>query len=146
MKIQTRDFGEIEINTEEIITFCSGIYGFEDYKNFVLLYDDTVDAPFTWLQSTEEKNICFILAEAEAVGILGYHPKLTIETRSMLELGNDEPVYRLITVIPEKFEDASVNLKSPIVLNVKTKMAAQVILEDNYPIRARLMPQKEGAR
>lgn len=146
MKIVTRDFGELDIDGEEVISFCQGLYGFEQYKSFVLLYDDEIGLPFTWLQSTEEQSLCFVLADAAEIGFADYKPSVTAETRVMLGLGGDEPVYRLIMTIPEAMEDATVNLKSPIVLNTKNKIAAQVILEEKYPIRARLVPHKEGAR
>ncbi|MEG0271889.1 MAG: flagellar assembly protein FliW [Hydrogenoanaerobacterium sp.] len=147
MKIETRNFGALEIDEKEIITFCTGIYGFEEYKEYVLLYDDDIGLPFMWLQSVKAKDVCFILTDAETVGITDYAPHLSAETRIELKLyGDDEPVFRLITVVPEHFIDATVNLKSPVVLNPKNKLASQVILDENYPIKARLVPQTEGAK
>ena len=52
MKIETRDFGEMEIDPKEVVEFLSPIYGFENLRRFVLLYDDNIP-PFTWLQSIE---------------------------------------------------------------------------------------------
>ena len=40
MNIITRDFGEIEINEEDIITFTQPVIGFDDYKKFVILHDE----------------------------------------------------------------------------------------------------------
>ena len=42
MKIETRDFGEMEIDPEEVVEFLSPIYGFENLRRFVLLYDDKI--------------------------------------------------------------------------------------------------------
>ena len=33
MKILTRDFGEVEINEEDIFTFDEKIFGFEEYTD-----------------------------------------------------------------------------------------------------------------
>jgi len=63
MEIKTRDFGMIDIDENEIITFEDPIFGFETIKKYVLLYDDSVGGQLMWLQSTEEQNICFILLD-----------------------------------------------------------------------------------
>lgn len=145
MKIQTRDFGELQINPEEIIFFRSAIYGFEDLTQFVLLYDDDIQSPFTWLQSTQDKDVCFILVAPELVGFGSYELNLPADSKKLLELEQgQEPVCRVIAVIPADFKEATVNLKSPIVINTVRKCAAQVILEQDYPIRARLMPKEGG--
>ena len=38
MKIKTRDYGEIDINEDDILTFVEPIFGFEEYKKFVFLF------------------------------------------------------------------------------------------------------------
>jgi flagellar assembly factor FliW len=44
-------------------------------------------------------------------------------------------------VLKEKIEESVANLKSPIVINVRTRQAKQIILENNnYPIRCKLFP------
>ena len=37
MKIETRDFGTMEISEEQILEFPNGIYAFEDAKRFALI-------------------------------------------------------------------------------------------------------------
>ena len=39
MIIKTKVFGEIDLDESKIITFEKGILGFEDFKQFTLLYD-----------------------------------------------------------------------------------------------------------
>ena len=43
MKIDTKYFGEIEIDDGKIIHFENGIMGFEEYKDFTLLYDSEAE-------------------------------------------------------------------------------------------------------
>lgn len=141
MKIKTRDFGEIEIDPAEVVEFLSPIYGFEELRRFALLYDDSVPGPFTWLQSLDDIKICFILMDPEAIRP-GYAPQLPKDTRALLKLREGEDViWRAIAVIPQDFADATVNLKSPVVINPAGKCAAQIILDADYPIRARLMEE-----
>ena len=40
MKIGTKYFGNIEIGEEKIIHFENGVLGFEDYKDYTILYDN----------------------------------------------------------------------------------------------------------
>ena len=50
MKLQTRDLGEIEISEQDIVTFTGPIFGFEQYRRFVFLYEEEISEHFIWLQ------------------------------------------------------------------------------------------------
>ena len=56
MKINTRVFGEIEIDESKTIHFPAGIIGFPDMTDFVLIHDEEEgnEAPIKWLQSLQE--------------------------------------------------------------------------------------------
>lgn len=139
MKIRTRDFGEVEIVSEEVITFRQPIYGFEQLSRYVLLSDELTEGQFMWLQSTEDERICFIVADPQLL-VKKYHPSVTEEIKRLIELNAEsEMTCRVIVVIPEEFKKATVNLKSPIIINNRNKCAAQIILEEDYPIREYLL-------
>ena len=46
MKIGTKYFGNIEIGEEKIIHFENGVLGFEDYKDYTILYDNEKEKSF----------------------------------------------------------------------------------------------------
>ena len=50
---------------------------------------------------------------------------------------NDKTNLQVLCIarVPEDYKETTVNLKSPIVINMDTKKAAQVILPKNYPYR-----------
>ena len=53
--------------------------------------------------------------------------------------------YILVTVtVPKKVEDFSVNLKAPIVINMATNKGAQVITEDDYPVKYKIYDLLKG--
>ena len=56
MRIQTKWFGEIEIDKDKVITFDRGIIGFDEFKQFTIVYDAQKDAQSStmWLQSLDE--------------------------------------------------------------------------------------------
>lgn len=142
VKVKTRDFGEVEVNTEDIISFEQKIFGFDRYTDFIMLYDDEFNGEYAWLQSVEEPELCFIIANPELL-IKDYDPCYPPEVKSVLGSGTYEKW--LIMVVKESIEDSTVNLKSPIIINFEKHRAMQVILEDEYPVRYRLFDngQKE---
>ena len=58
MKIQTKNFGEVEIADDKIITFDKGIIGFPELKHFTMLHDEEKgsSAGIRYLQSIEEPS------------------------------------------------------------------------------------------
>ena len=133
--IKTRDFEEVEIDTEAVLKFSDGLFAFENSKNFALLSPlGEGDYPM-WLQSTEDENLCFIVFSPYAV-MEEYKPTITEEMKKMIELDNEDDLrFLVIAVVPENFKKSTVNLKSPIIVNNKKGTAAQVILEDDYQLR-----------
>ena len=140
MTIETRDFGVLDIDEKEMLSFVLPVFGFESLTKYVLLRDDEAGPGLLWLQSIEEPDVCFILLDPEEVG-LEYNPEVAAETVRALKL-EQAPMVRLIAVIPQNFKETTVNLKSPVLINLNNKTAAQVILEADYPIRMRLFDEE----
>lgn len=140
MKLQTRDFGEVEIDKRDIVDFVQPIYGFEEYKKFVFLYQEEISKHFIWLQSTEEPELCFILVDP---GLITEQYQPQIPSDAAEALGDDSYMCWLLTSIREPFEESTVNLKSPIVINPAKHTAVQIILEEDFPIRYPLFQKEE---
>ena len=126
MKLNTRHFGEIEVEQENIIRFPHGVLGFQDQKRFVIIYNPNPELPFHWLQSVDDGNLTFVIcspflfAEKYEFDI----PE-TVENELELEMPEDVLIYS-ITVIPEDMKDTTINLKAPLVINTKKKIAMQI--------------------
>lgn len=140
MKIQSRDFGEIEIASEDIITFASPIYGFENLTKYVLLYVDD-NTKLVWLQSLENPSICFTMVDPREVDG-SYHPMLNPRDYNLL--GQGDYLCWLIVVVADEVKNSTVNMKSPIVINRDKHIALQTILDGDYPIRRPLVNEGEG--
>lgn len=135
MQIQTRDFDVIEINENEIFHFEEPILGFEAFRDFILISDPDIGEAFIWLQSTENANICFITIDFKSSGIsFDYHLDSAIQTK----LGEGEYQTLGCLVIDQEFTQSTVNMKCPIFLNNQTHKAAQVLLNEDYPIKCKL--------
>lgn len=141
MRYQTRDFGEVEIDSGQILHFCQPVYGFDDYISYAVLHDPEVGAEVAWLQSLDEPDLCFVLVSPQAVPA-AYRPQFPEGLPNLL--GEGELEYWLIAVIQEDIMKSTVNLKSPVVVNWGTGFGAQVILEGDYPVRYPLMEEAQG--
>ncbi len=135
MKILTRDFGEVEATENDIISFEQKIFGFEEYTDYIMLFDDEFNGEIAWLQSTEEPDLCFIIANP-ALTVNNYEPKFEKEAKKIVGEGTYE--CWLVMVVKEDFKESTVNLKSPIVINLDNQKAMQLILEEKHPIKYRL--------
>lgn len=134
MKINTRDFGEIEIAEHDIITFVQPLYGFEEYSKFVILQDDEV-ANIAWLQSAENSELCFILADASiAVETESYKKYIPESELKKIEADTDFECW-LVMVVKENLKKSTVNLKSPVIINPASEKAMQIILDEDFPVR-----------
>lgn len=135
IKVNTRDFGEIDIENDKIFEFPEGIFAFEDYHKFALLSPLGSGTYPMWLQSLEEKNICFIVFNPIDI-MVNYSPKIDAATRKALGLNADDKIsYLVIAVVPDDYKKTTINLKSPIIVNPNNGRAAQIILEENYQIK-----------
>ncbi len=143
MNVITRDFGEIFVEDSEVLEFVRPIYGFEHLRRFVLLSDESVGKDLVWLQSIEDAEICFILVNP-LVSIRNYTPSILEDV--LIALGAGELVPWCIAIIATDFQDSTLNLKSPIMINPFTKRAAQIVLDEEYPIRQRILAEDAGVR
>jgi len=138
MKYQTRDFGEVEIETGQMLNFSQPVYGFDEFQQYAVLHDPDVGMDIAWLQSLDEPDLCFVLVSAKVVSA-DYQPRFPAELETLIGTGEFE--YWLIAVIQEDITKSTINLKSPVVINWKTGFGAQVILEGDYPVRRPLMEE-----
>lgn len=138
MKINTKNFGEIEIEDEKILDFPAGIMGFEDMKTFTLIYDSEKPDKrnVMWLQSIEEPGFAMPVVNPGYV-IENYNP--TVEDELLKGIGEcaQEDMLVLTTLtVPSDITKMTANLKAPIIINSITKKGCQIIVEnDEYKVK-----------
>lgn len=143
MKIQTTDFGELEVDEENIIDFPRGLFGFEQIKRYVLLHYDAEEGPIMCLQSVSGE-VSFTVVDPFCF-VMGYTPAVGAEELTFLEAKEPgELRYLVIAIIGAEMEQTVINLKSPIVLNPANLRGMQVILtEGDYAQRYPLFPSED---
>ncbi len=135
MVVQTGRFGPIEISTDEIISIPSGILGFSNDQNFCLV-DSGDDTLILWLQSLSNPHLAFPLLEPK-VFKNDYVVRLSAAELRELKLSSikDAAVFTILT-IPSPMSEMTANLKAPVVINTRSKVAKQVVLQENdQPIK-----------
>ncbi len=146
MKFVTKEFGELEINEQDIIKFSRSIYGFEGYTDYIVLKDDPDDS-IMYLQSTEKPDLHFVLVDPYTI-LPDYSPILSQEDIMALGAKNsylDELTYLLIAVIPEDVKKSVVNMINPLVIDPHSRKAIQaVLLNEEYALRYPLFPTEVG--
>ncbi len=141
MRIETRLFGEIEIEEEKIIDFKNGIIGFPDCRRFALIFDlkeDGTPKGISWMQSLDEPGFALPVIDPLLVKE-DYNPY--VEDKGLEHLGGltDENLYVLVTVTAtEDITKLSVNLKAPLIINAEERKGAQIIVEDDFPVKFKI--------
>ena len=138
MKINTKNFGEVEIADEKIITFENGIIGFPDLKRFALLHDEDKgdNVGIRFLQSLDEPAFAMPVMDPLIVKP-DYDPEVNDELLAVAGHINADNILVLVTAtIPGDLTKMSVNLQGPFVINVDEHKACQVIVENSdYPVK-----------
>lgn len=127
MKIETRYFGEMELDESSVLQFAHGIPGFPEEKKFVLL--NIPDNPaFQILQSVQNKNLAFVVTNPHLF-YKDYAFDLDDGTVAQLDIQKPEDVavYGILT-LQEPFEQSTINLQAPVVIHTKNRQAKQVVL------------------
>ena len=136
MLLKTKHFGEIQIEEMKILNFEEGIPSFEQIKKYVLLANGEDESPFRWLQSVDEPNLAFAVVNPFLIKT-DYDIEINDEDTKSLAIENDEDVeVYSILVVPDDISKMSMNLKAPIVINIKRNRGMQVVLDtDKYGVR-----------
>ncbi|HNW93095.1 MAG TPA: flagellar assembly protein FliW [bacterium] len=147
MEITSKPFGKVTVADDSIITVPEGLYGFEEFKRYVMLSNPD-ERPFSWLQAVDNPRLAMVVVNPGEVFGARFAPKpaaadlLALEVQSPANL-----VFCCIVVVPEDPKLMTVNLKGPVALNMATRRARQIILlNEEYTVRHLLLKEMEAAR
>ncbi|CCK81706.1 flagellar assembly protein FliW [Desulfobacula toluolica] len=133
MKINTRRFGEIEIDADKILFMPEGLPGFPGFERFVL-FEDPQSAPFCWFQSMEEPNLALVMLSPFV-----FKPDYEIDLKEFIVSRgwkdiqvDDLLVYVVINIFKgERGKRITANLMGPIIINSINNQAIQVVISDS---------------
>jgi flagellar assembly factor FliW len=145
--LQTPQFGSLEYTPASTLEFLEGLPGFESEHRFVLV-EQPAHHPLVFLQSIQTAGLCFPALPVQVVEA-AYRPELGLNDLELLgfakqpEIGVDAVVLVLIAVHEQ---DPTANLLAPVVINLKTRIAAQCVHPSmRYSHRHPLAPALEAS-
>jgi flagellar assembly factor FliW len=140
VNVMTLRFGEIEIDESRILEMPDGMIGFVE-RRFVVLSPDN-NGGFFWLQSLDNPDLAFVVTDPASF-VEGYDVNLTPGEYERIKLASEsEAIVLAVVTMAQDVMDISLNLQGPIVVNPKTMMAKQIVLEEGkygtkHPLFAR---------
>jgi len=147
MKLRTKHFGEIDYDSQLVITFDEGLPGFPENKKFVILLENAREDTFCWLQSVDDGQLAFALLNVYTLKP-DYNPLVNHEEVEALGSFEDNNllIYNVV-VIPDDIKQMRTNLRAPIVINPSTRKGKQVVLDnEEYQLKYRIFDEVEKNR
>jgi len=134
--VATKRFGEVTFAAEDVIEFPWGLPGFADSRRFLAL--SLAEQPsFVWLQSVDDGGLALPAADPWSI-FADYDPRIPAYATETLAIASAEDFTILCVVIVTKdAAEMTMNLMAPIIVNLKTRRARQVMLDNSqYSVRA----------
>ncbi len=131
MLIQTTRFGWLRLREEDVLLFPSGLIGWEDCRQWVILADAENEA-IGWLQSVTRPDLALAVVSPRRF-VPNY--RVRVVRRQLLPLQLESVAQAYVLAIVGKTETAlTVNLKAPVILNLQRRLGRQVVTRDDQPI------------
>ena len=132
--ISNSQFGTINVDPEKVIDFPQGILGFEDLKKYALLVFEEYE-PLQFLISIDDPEVTFPVISPLLV-MEKYIPNITKDEIALLgDFADEDLIMYAIVTIKADSNQATANLKGPIIINQKEKLAQQIIIDsDEYSL------------
>jgi len=134
-------FGVCTYRQSEVLAFPWGLPGFDSLHRFVAL-NLPGQEKFVWLQSLDDPSIALPTTDPWAI-FPDYEPQLPYYATASLEIARPEDFIVLAVVVVTKgAAEMNVNLLAPIVVNLRSRIGRQVMLETGgYSVRTAI-PRK----
>lgn len=142
MILETKYHGIKEYEEEDVITFESGIPGFDKLKHFIIFPVEDNEV-FSILHSIEDMAVGLVVVSPFHV-MKYYEIDISEETVKALHIESSSDVVLINTVsLNSDISKITVNMRAPIVINIKSKLGEQLILNnEKYLIKQPLFKEE----
>ncbi|HZP41911.1 MAG TPA: flagellar assembly protein FliW [Candidatus Binatia bacterium] len=121
--VHSRRFGDYEVPADRLLHFPEGLIGFPHARRFALLDGTRPDAPFRRLLCVDEPELGFVVCDPEALWP-GYGSALP-----PYEGGREHLAVLALVTIPKNPVEMTANLMAPLVVDCRTRVGRQVVLD-----------------
>jgi len=131
----TPDLGDTQSRNK--VSLPQGLFGFSEIRSMELLYDQE-ELPFMWLREEKQDGLAFIVLEPGGV-IPDYTVEISDGDIEVLSITGPEDtmILNIVTLLPEQASKISLNLVGPIIVNRKTLVGKQCIINNHEEFSAR---------
>jgi flagellar assembly factor FliW len=135
MKLLTARFGTLELEADDIIRFPEGLIGLEACRQWVLLADAQNDA-LAWTQSADRAEIALPVVSPRRF-LPDYRIRVARRELAPLKLHRTRDA-EVLAIVSRSEGSLTLNLKAPIVINLRRRLGRQVITNGQLPVRHQL--------
>lgn len=143
MEIETTRFGTINVRSADKLCFPTGIPGFEECRDWVLLVDRPNRA-VGWLQSANWPEVALPVASPRQF-IGDYQVRLAEVDLSPLGLDSADDL-QILAVLGQNKSEWTLNLKAPLAINMRRRLGRQVVHLDDWSIQHAVLVRAEPLR
>lgn len=149
MKIHSQRFQtELEFDDSLVIQMPQGLLGFPESKRFCILELDQEGSPFKWFHDVDDTSIALLITDPYQF-FPTYKPHVAQKHLGDLDIKSVEDELMVFTIVKvtKGGREAFTNLRAPVVVNATTKMAKQIILdEDAYSVKTAIFREEDASR
>ena len=125
-----------------VLEMAQPMIGFPEQKHFALARLDD-DGVICDLRAVDGSDLSFIVVPPHLF-FDDYTPEIDDVTAALLGLESEQDLLTLVVVtFGEELGDATANLLAPLLINHQTRRAAQVLLHEDLPLRAPIVPAQD---
>ena len=119
------------------ISLPQGLFGFSQLRSMELLFEED-ELPFMWLREQKEDGLAFIVLEPGPV-LPEYSVEIADADIEVLGITGPEDtmILNIVTLLPEQANKISLHLVGPIIVNRKTLVGKQCIINNHEEYSAR---------
>ncbi len=135
MNVETTRFGRLEFEPEDLLNFPAGLFGLDECKHWVLLADAQNDA-LGWLQDTSRPDVAVAVVSPRRF-VPSYQVRVSRSELSPLALEHVRDA-KVLVIVGKNERSITLNLKAPLVINLKQRSGRQIVVNNDVPIQYEL--------
>ena len=114
-----------------------GLFGFAEVRSLGLVFDEE-ELPFMWLREEKKDGLAFIVLEPGGI-IPNYSVEVSDADVNILGITGPEDtmILNIVTLPPDQAGKISLNLVGPIIINRRTLVGKQCIINNHEEFSAR---------
>ena len=119
------------------LSLPEGLFGFSQIRSMELMFDEE-ELPFMWLREEKEDGLAFVVLEPGGV-LPDYSVEIADGDIQVLGIPapEDTMILNIVTLLPEQSNKISLNLVGPIIVNRRTLVGKQCIINNHEDYSAR---------